>query len=98
MKNRDVKRAAARLTTAPAIISWAVNFQVSRIQKRKQRQKVEITAGNFVLGKSNLSFPIAYSIYSTLRLSTKNSRPAVILRAMPPHLGQRASRRSTPPS
>ena len=39
-----------------------------------------------------------YSFYSTLRLSTKNSRPAVIVRAVPPHAGQQAFFRSTVPS
>ena len=51
MKNFDAKRAAARLTTAPAIISWAVKLHVSSTQTTKHRQKVDITAGNFVLGK-----------------------------------------------
>ena len=56
--------------------------------------------GEFCLGQENplLSGFFIRFTYSTLSESTKNSRPAVMRRAVPPQLGQQASRLSTGPS
>ncbi len=96
MKKRAENRDTARLTTAPAASSCALKFHVSNIQNTKHTMNVDITAGNLVFCKRKPLLPVFY--YSTFKLSTKNSRPAVIFIAVLRHSGQQAFFLSAAPS